>query len=61
MITPEISLNGLVYWLAYDKKLESWPTVTPPCIATKAPQSPTLAYTMAFTNRVQGFVSEEKN
>ena len=44
--TPEISLKGFVYWLEYDRKLESCPTVITPKnftepIALSAPAVPT--------------------
>ena len=60
-MTPDISLNGLVYWLAYDKKHESCPTVIPPVSALMAPKIPTPAYTRLLTKRVHGFVRLEKN
>ena len=57
--TPEISLNGLVYWFAYDKKQEIPPTVSQPFMANTAPTAATAAYTILFTNLVHGFVSDE--
>ena len=61
VMTPDISLNGLVYWFAYDKKHESCPTVIPPVSALMAPKIPTPAYTRLLTKRVHGFVRLEKN
>ena len=43
VITPDISLNGLAYVLAYDKKLVSPPTVMLPPIAIMAPNTPIAA------------------
>ena len=59
--TPDISLKGFVYWLAYERKQLSCPMDIPPDMAESAPVSPTPAYTRLFTNRTEGFVMLEKN
>ena len=60
--TPVISLNGLVYWCAYERKQESMPTLNTAGlllhrITSNAPTTATAAYTTAFTKRVPGLVS----
>ena len=62
--TPEISLNGLVYWFAYDRNTCTSPTVSTagnPVTTPTNPATATTAYMQLLTNRVPGFASELKN
>ena len=63
LITPEISLKGLVYWFAYDKNEDNWPIWKPTglMITKIAPTIPTKAYTNPLTNLVLGLVVDETN
>ena len=57
--TAEISLNGFMYWFAYERKLCTWPTVSgvgQPVMTLAQPAIATAAYVMLFTSLVDGLL-----